>query len=537
MNSAKVFPGMCDFIRPRRGMAAAVLPLAALALGWIWTALPPRIDAAVTIVRTVGLDGTNGDYPSLDDHYFNRRSFGGIDIAPNGTVGMIHRDITGDTYLKDVQMILHEYDVLGTRNSQAVNSFQSSDPGREPLASVAYDSNSRPHVVYCSRAGNMFYYTRNDGTGAWIEAPLEFDLASWLGGRPATRYSMFRLVRGLDGNVHLLFSAYPGTGAYHLFQATLTANGWYVRDHGDYRALLTDGEFAFDELFAFQVDASGRLHVCYSTSEPYGDPENLPRERLNWARSAGSGWTREVLRQGTSVDDRPAWNAHMALDRNGDPRALSLHTTHAVTGSMQTAKLYYYKRTGTNTWTRELIADSADGYTGGDGNKYTGEYPHLVFDDSNRPHVIFADIASWHWECVPGNSCNDQIRGQMRYAWKSGLTWNKMTLYEQDGQSASPNPLHLFESPDLVVSPGGSRIYAYGMDHRHLSTTYAYDQEAFKTYRVIFVEAQNTAGSDPSATLQAILLRILGYPIPPESLDRNSDSAIDIGDAVTFINE
>jgi len=293
---------------------------------------------------------------------------------------------------------------------------------------------------------------------------------------------------------------------------------------------LSDGKFMFDEIFDFQVDGSGRVHVGYSSDEPFNEPVDLGRQRINWGWSAGAGWHKEMLRQGSSIDDRPAWNGHMALDHDGRPYVLSLHTTHSVTGSMQTARLYYYRRVSENTWVRELVADSADGYVGGDGNKYTGEYPHLSFDEQNRPHVTFVDIASWHWECFPGASCNDQIRGQLRYAWKEGNTWKRFTLFSQDGQSASSDPLYLFESPLSVVTPGGSRVYAFGSRHVHFSNTVAYDPDAFVTYRVYLLVADNTLGSDPNLDLRGILLHILKLPVNSDNLDLNSDGVVDISD-------
>lgn len=483
-----------------------------------------------SIVHTIALDSENQVYPPLNDGLFQMRMYGYSSIAPSGVVGLVFRDVTGESYSKNVALQLVEIDPDGAIRRQNLFTVQTSSPNYQPLGSLAYDSSSRPHVFFTA-SSQLRHYTR---TGAgWGYETQTFDLSMYFGGQAASSYSLIQGLRGLDGRLHLIFTARAGSQTSQLFQATLNGESWSVRGLGNFRDELSRDGFGFGDLFAVAVDHAGAVHLCFDSSEPYGDPDNLPRQRLNWARWDNGVWTLQVLRTGSDVDDRPAWNGTMALDQNGNPYVLAMHTTHATTGSMKTAVLYYYYRSSGGTWSREKIADQADGYVGGDGNKYTGEFPCLMFDAANRPHVLFADISSWHWPCIPDQpsiSCNDQVRGQMRYAYKSGSSWKTLTLFSQPGRTASPNPLNMCEGHALVVSPGGSRIYALAMEHIHYSNTYAYDQEAQKEYRVILVEAANTLGSDPNSLWLSILRKILGHDVFVEGLDVSKDGAVDVGD-------
>lgn len=483
-----------------------------------------------SIIHMLPLDTENQEYPPLNDSIFQQRMFGYSAIAPSGVVGLVYRDVTGDSYTKNVAMKLAEIDPDGTIRQQAIYTIQTSSPNSQLLGSLVYDSSSRPHVFF-TVSNQLRHYTRT--SAGWSYEPRTFDLSAYFGGQAASSYSLIRGVRGLDGRLHLIFTARAGSQTSQLFQATLNGDTWSVRSLGNLYSELSRDNFNFVNLFALEVDHVSALHVAFSSREPYSETGPLPRQRLNWARWNNGVWTLQVLRTGSDVDDQPAWNGFMALDQNGNPYVLAMHTTHASTGSMRTATLYYYYRSSGGTWSREKIADQADGYVGGDGNKYTGEYPCLMFDAANRPHVLFADISSWHWPCLPDQpsiSCNDQVRGQMRYAYKSGSSWKTLTLFSQPGRTASPNPLNMCEGHALVVSPGGSRIYAFAMEHIHYSNTFAYDQYANREYRVIFVEAANTLGADPNPLWLSILRKILGHEVFVEGLDISKDGVVDVGD-------
>ena len=100
---------------------------------------------------------------------------------------------------------------------------------------------------------------------------------------------------------------------------------------------------------------------------------------------------------------------------------------------------------GGGTWSSELVADQADGYVGGDGNHYAGAQVQLFFDAYGQPYITFNDLASWHI------TYNYTAVGQIRYAIKACGQWVDKTIFQQDGQTASPNPIHECLIPTMVL--------------------------------------------------------------------------------------
>jgi hypothetical protein len=479
--------------------------------------------AEVTRTRIAVVDHRNeGQFPLPD--YLGEREFRTMSMAPNGVVGMLFRDVVDVDGVDRMRITIAERLPSDEIRKEVILDTSASNVKFEPVGSLVYDEFSRPHV-FRESGGKIHVYQR--GEGAWFEAASA----------PLSNGMLRTALNDPQGNIHAIYSARASDNLQHLYFATMTSSGLSHRDCGPMSVLDRDG-FDYIDFFDFAVDGNGALHVCFESSEPFGDPENLPRGRMNWGKWEGSGWTIETVRQGDNVDDKPAWNGAMAVDYNGVPHVLSTHTTHSDTGSMKTSKLYYYTRSSPGSWNRELIAESADGYVGGDGNKYSGEYPCLTFDRNNNPHVTFADIASWHWHCIPelpDISCNDQIRGQVRYAWKEGSSWKTYTVYAQEGQSESAEPLHLMAGHRIVSSPGGRYLHFMAMEHNHFSNTYPYDQDAMKLFRVYYFQVENTRGTDPSGTTGDIIERLLGFDIPTTGMDLTGDGIIDVGDVIRSI--
>lgn len=120
------------------------------------------------------------------------------------------------------------------------------------------------------------------------------------------------------------------------------------------------------------------------------------------------------------------------------------HSTHHSGWSIKTLKLNYLTRSG-GTWTSELVANAADGYEGTDGNKYAGAQVQLFFDVYGQPCMTFNDLASWHI------TYNYTAVGQIRYAIKACGQWYHKTIFQQDGQKVSPNPIHECLIPTMAV--------------------------------------------------------------------------------------
>ncbi|MCB2155366.1 hypothetical protein KQI84_10805 [bacterium] len=512
----------------RRGFlfgAALILALAAV--------MPASAQYA-TLVRQQSLDSENGTTMPINDSWWGQHHHGKMSYAPNGTVGIVQKNVWTGT---KVEVLMHEIDVWGNWVMTPVKQFSTSSVDYPMLA---YDNANYPHV-FVEQGSTWYQMWRINGV--WSEQELDFDLTPIYGGPPDRFGSLMAAIHGLDGKVHVFFTArQTSSSPYELFQASAwDSYSWEIRNLGDYRSALTNGEFTLDTVFTIIVNHNGEPVLAFSSSEPWGDPNNLPRERLNWAVFNGSSWYSEVVEQGPNVDNKPAWDGCIAVDSNNTPHVLGTYTTHATTGSMQSMRLVYYRRTGTNSWAKETIVTHSDNYNGGDGTDYSGMYPDIWIDGTNRPHVVFADLSSWHWHCIedmPEINCNDTEPGQLRYAYRDdGGTWRITKLFSQDGQSVSSNPLNMFKGHTVAVSPSGKTVHAFGMEHIHHSNTYPYDQDAPRDFQLIYFQAETALGSDEFKPQKAESIRdaILGIIPCTTTYDLNSDSAVDTGDMTNVL--
>jgi hypothetical protein len=285
---------------------------------------------------------------------------------------------------------------------------------------LVYDDQCAPMILYLSGGS---YAVLQKGTGGWTESTAD---AAGAG----AHHSVFR---GADGKAHAF--ATSGSGAsISLVHGTLATGTWSF-------AAMTPPT-ASDELrriFQFAVSADGAVHVVF----------NEDRE-LWYGSFDGSKWSTEKIFARDNFDAEPAWNASIALNAAGAPAVASTFFQRAVTGSFKHGSLHYLERDG-GTWSNSTVANRSDGYEGGDGDQYTGDYPWLVFDGSDRPVIAFCDIANWH-----GPNGNDTQRGQVRVARREGKAWRLGKVLSQKGQTESPNPLHDAIPPAMVLDGDGA---------------------------------------------------------------------------------
>ena len=124
--------------------------------------------------------------------------------------------------------------------------------------------------------------------------------------------------------------------------------------------------------------------------------------------------------------ERPEdWFPSLALDASGTPHAACVYINRVQTYSATYSKLLLLTRLERGNWRCEVIAGRDDGYYGGDGRSYTGALAPLVFDEGNRPRVVFSDIASTHWAFQRLNV------GNIRYGIRESGGWRTRTLYRQ----------------------------------------------------------------------------------------------------------
>jgi len=74
-----------------------------------------------------------------------------------------------------------------------------------------------------------------------------------------------------------------------------------------------------------------------------------------------------------------------------------------------------------------------------------GAQVQLAFDVYGQPLVTYNDLASWHI------TYNYTSVGQVHYAIKACGDWYDKTIFQQDRQKVSPNPIHECLIPTMAV--------------------------------------------------------------------------------------
>ena len=286
--------------------------------------------------------------------------------------------------------------------------------GQAPV--LFYDSSCAPQVVAFDSEGDLIQASLS-GQDSWQADPIPL---TPLTGHTAS--GIAGLVLGRDGKMHLFLNGSDG-GTQRILQGTLDGASWSFRSLPPIELVGGSTYWTHSQVFNYAVDSQGEAHAVYNSGS-----------ELGYAVTSSGAWQQEIVEPVADDRDIPGFEAHIAIDPDDQPAIANGHSTHYVGWSIKTLTFNYYTRDG-GTWTSELIADEADGYVGTDGNRYTGAQVQLFFDAWGQPHVTFNDLASWHI------TYNYTAAGQIRYAIKACGQWQYKTIFQQDGQSVSPNPI------------------------------------------------------------------------------------------------
>lgn len=210
----------------------------------------------------------------------------------------------------------------------------------------------------------------------------------------------------------------------HLYHITNVSGSWQKELIYNYDMAWTyDMYIKTSRRQDIKIDEYGYVHVVFGEQIASGDYPS----RLNYATNQSGDW---VVETAMSYDfgsrDDAGWFPSLAFDTLGLPHISCMYVHRVSTGSAVYCKLFYLQRLGTGYWHSSIIADSDDGYYGNDGRRYTGGLSHLIFDNENKPHLIFSDIASSHW-----GGQNKLLTGNIRYGVFEDGAWDIRTIYRQ----------------------------------------------------------------------------------------------------------
>lgn len=309
---------------------------------------------------------------------------------------------------------------------------------------LLYDSLARPHI-FVARSNEydqvIDHYWRHDG-GQWQSdtiihfyserAKFIYELSADTG--PDHSFHLLLLKTHSDVDSEDFMDAWINSYLYHVTNAT----GNWVKElvHNYDMAYTYDMYIKSSSRQDIKIDDDGNVHLTFSEQiNAHNDPS-----RLWYATNKTGTWEFEVaLSYDYGIRDDAGWFPSLCLDNNGIPYITCMYINRVLTYSAVYCKLYFLKRMGDNNWQAEIIADSDDGYYGGDGRKYTGGLTHLVFDKQNTPHVIFSDIASTHWP-----SLNQRLNvGNIRYGVFVDGAWDFETIYRQ------PSPTGFYDATEM----------------------------------------------------------------------------------------
>jgi hypothetical protein len=248
----------------------------------------------------------------------------------------------------------------------------------------------------------------------------------------------------------------------HLYHATNSSGSWQQELIHHYDMVYTwDMYIKILSRQDMQVDASGVVHVVFG--EQIDANSNHSSSRLCYATNPSGAWVVETASNyaAGSVDDG-GWFPSLCLDRAGTPHVSCMYVQRCPTFSAISTHLLFLKRIGTGNWSVDTVAESDDGYYGSDGRNYTGALSHLVFDEQDRPHIVFSDVASFHEE-INNHVTNVLITGNVRHAVLRSGSWNLTTVYRQ------PAPSGFFHAVEmhglcLLMPPASATVHVVGQE-------------------------------------------------------------------------
>nr|WP_320161092.1 hypothetical protein [uncultured Methanoregula sp.] len=318
-----------------------------------------------------------------------------------------------------------------------------------PFASVAFDTNSVPHVAYRDNVTRTIRHAWQSG-GTWTTEKIgpsagtfSTAIAFTPDGNPATSYGdglffgnlMFArksgdswtntiVARGTmadagqfsslafdqKGNPHITYN--DGQVLASLYYASLnTTTGEWA-----YSLIDDDGAYTGDAGYSssLKIDASGHPHVAYISDEPWG---------LRYATSQdGVNWTITKLDELDRMNffSRTYTGLSLALDSRGYPHI----SYYNQTTTDSTPSLLQYQSWNGAAWNRETVTILSK-------RDFTTS---LAIDAQDVPHIAYCDVAA----------------KSLNYATRSSSgTWDSQNVVQGTHLLRMPSL-----APDVAGSPG-----------------------------------------------------------------------------------
>ncbi|MGV3772012.1 MAG: chitobiase/beta-hexosaminidase C-terminal domain-containing protein [Verrucomicrobiales bacterium] len=384
--------------------------------------------ATFNINNPTGTTGPLADLANNPNTVFPApEGFDTIQYAPDGKLGFI--------VWKDRQLIYRERNTSGNWSESVVNGggnvFQMlltfsyggmrEDYRFQPSAILLFDVQSQPHVLQAN-GRNVAHYTRSGGNWGLFETISN----------PAASDNISVLVGSMGPNNIIHLGALTGGSPRKLTYGSNKAGQWIWSHISN----VTDAPLSYwappyaPRWLSLAADSRNNAHMTFRTSmDMTYDSAGHPRaySELKYASNASGQWSTALVQKPDDVSAEAANGASIAIAPDDKPRIASWYNDRGDGGSASESRLFYHEPTSSGTWNRTMVLRNPDGYSAGDGPKGAGFSPHLKFDQSGRPHILFLDHAGEHF----GGIGQQEYAGNLRHAWRNGSTWSFETIYRQ----------------------------------------------------------------------------------------------------------
>ena len=281
-------------------------------------------------------------------------------------------------------------------------------------------------------------------------------------------------------------------------------------------------------VFSLAVDSNNFAHItfCPDFEKSPGNSGDRLYSKLAYGTNRSGSWTTETVFAPPDNSADAGLAASVAIGPNNQPAIASFFIERAKTGSAKFARLYYHTPSSGGGWDSQVIVKSPDGYAAGDGAKFTGFAPQLLFDSQGRPHIAFSDYASHHFSGFGA----EEFSGQIRHAWNDGDNWNVETIYRQAKALAN-----MMYRPSMAIGPaelaftGIRRVDELGSSLEILSSTYSLVRV---TIGASSVEADDTPPSPDPMTWG-----VVPHATAWSSISMTATSASDLSDVEYYFEE
>jgi len=389
---------------------------------------PPPVKVTVKSTTTL-FDDKSAGFSLLD---FNRAAFAAV--SKDGTVGAFNRSVTKQSLDYKIELNFHEVLQGGTPTSKVVHSSTTNYPENNSFTgAMAYDGTTAHLFLQDNK--DFLHYFKKVGE-AWLKATATKTPKDVIG--DLTQIKVMDAQK-TDKNIRVTYHSY-GTKSV-LINATVKSGS--LTDFNVYSKVDSGGV----------GDADDILGVGYNTK---GSPQWLYRKGwdLNLATTSGSGVKGETVVKQKGNGHLAAYSGSLTLDFNEKIYVASGDQQTGSQGSPIKMALTIKHRDTVGKWQDMVNFNVSSGYEGGDGNKFTGQQPHIVAH-KGYVLVVFTDVAAWH---KGGEAL--WTYGNLRLAIHDGKTWHTQTIYSQKGQKASPKPLYELLHPRILLPPKDCTVSA-----------------------------------------------------------------------------